>query len=86
VCTLKDAASQALSETLLLITPCDDLYISSARMLQKSNNNIHSLLAILSTIPAANFSTNDNIDEASSYLAVLEYINAITIGEPIARY
>jgi hypothetical protein len=48
-------AGQALSGTSLLITPCDGLHISSARMLNQYN--IHSLLIFLSTIPALNRAT-----------------------------
>jgi hypothetical protein len=48
-------AAQALSETLLLITPYDDLYISLAR--SHKQYNIHSLLIFQSTIPAPNRAT-----------------------------
>jgi hypothetical protein len=42
--------------TLVTNTPCDDLYISSARRLQ-TIQHIHSLLVIVSTIPAPNRAT-----------------------------
>jgi hypothetical protein len=48
-------AGQALSGTLLLITPCDGLYISSARMLQSIQHTLSPSFSVYN--PALNRAT-----------------------------